>query len=464
MNANEYRNLTEQVEKNKQDILHHFQRDEVLADFGIRIIGQLASPTELPPTAENYGDAYAVGISSPFTYYIWTRANNLSEVDYWFNFGEIAIAGPAGPRGPKGDRGPMGIGTYWKILPEMDYSLPTGTGLIVLTEDGRIFSSTSNEGWPTAWMLIANINGPQGLRGPKGDTGPQGIQGIQGPKGDTGDVGGFINIAGIVSNEYNLPDPSLISNLTVAYLVGTAEPYDLYIQVGSTSDEAEWLDVGPLNVATLVTAGGQYQNTWNADTKLDKYTGPNQGGFNQAYGQTWDGKETMYKVSTYPTSGAVPTYSGGGGNWVITTGTPYNDNHCANKKYVDDQTKGAYKYDSTTYTSTNEHVYLDDSLTEHWIQICATIGFTDSDGNHRTASFNPVICRTGTQGLPGLSVFGQGETDASYMSVSINFSCDDYTNADYAPLATIDYSISGGVMNDPKVHLRIIDLGPVEKV
>lgn len=56
-------------------------------------------------------------------------------------------------------------------------------------------------------------------------------------------------------------------NLTVAYLVG--ENKDLYIQVGETSEEALWNNVGPFNAATLVTVNGVGQNVWNADTKVD---------------------------------------------------------------------------------------------------------------------------------------------------------------------------------------------------
>ena len=69
-----YRNLEEQVQKNKEDIEMHYKRDRVLADFGIKIIGALATWPDPPPAApENYGDAYAVGTQAPYFFYIWTR-------------------------------------------------------------------------------------------------------------------------------------------------------------------------------------------------------------------------------------------------------------------------------------------------------------------------------------------------------------------------------------------------------
>ena len=99
MNGKELRNLEEQVLKNKEDIAAHYNMDRVLANFGIRVIGQVASVEELPApetfTGE-YGDAYAVGAAEPYTFYIWTRAdiNAGHPTDYWFDVGRLAIVGP----------------------------------------------------------------------------------------------------------------------------------------------------------------------------------------------------------------------------------------------------------------------------------------------------------------------------------------------------------------------------------
>lgn len=232
-----YRNLQEQVQKNKEDIANHYNIDRVLADFGIKVVGQIESVSELPDAAEyegNYGDAYAVGTEAPYNFYIYTREDPDSghNSPYWFGIGQLAIVGPQGPQGPKGDKGDSITGPQG----------PKGD------------------------------KGEQGNVGPVGPQGPQGIQGLQGPKGDTGDVGGFINIAGVIDNVSELPLPSVVRDLTKAYLVGSNK--ELYIQVGSDSSTAVWQNMGQLNVATYVSVNGEYQNTWDADTKLDKYTGP----------------------------------------------------------------------------------------------------------------------------------------------------------------------------------------------
>ena len=89
------RGLIEQVQKNTLDIYNHYQVERVLADFGIRVIGQLETKNELPEdfTGE-YGDAFAVGAEAPFDFYVWTRANAVSPTDYWLDIGPLAIVGP----------------------------------------------------------------------------------------------------------------------------------------------------------------------------------------------------------------------------------------------------------------------------------------------------------------------------------------------------------------------------------
>lgn len=221
-------NLQEQVLKNKTDIAQI--KDSIFQNgLGITVLGTV---TELPQYADHYGDAYLLGTEIPYQLWVWTRANPLigEDNDYFLNLGNLSIVGPKGDKGEKGDKGDQGdIGPRGPI-------------------------------------------GLQGLQGPQGKpglNGKDGEQGEKGEKGDTGDVGGFINVAGIVDAEAALPHPEVLHDLTKAYLVGTVKPYDLYIQVGSSSEEAFWENVGPLNVATYVTVNGEFQNTWNADTKVN---------------------------------------------------------------------------------------------------------------------------------------------------------------------------------------------------
>ena len=273
INNKQYRNLEEQV----QYLTDFHEVNQALASWGIKIVGQITSADQLPlPYTGDYGDAYAVGTESPYNFYIWTRASATQGEAYWFNFGEISIVGPQGPQGPEGPKGNNGISSTWYAgnqNPQSNIMYKLGD-MYLNAASGSVFRYNGE-----SWQLLANIMGPQGVQGIRGQTGPQGEPGPQGPKGDTGDVGGFINIAGILENADQLPTPISLQNLTIAYLIehtgGTDQAndhYDLYIQVGSTSAQATWNNVGPFNAATLVTVNGVGQNVWNADTKVDVTT------------------------------------------------------------------------------------------------------------------------------------------------------------------------------------------------
>ena len=192
----ELRNLEEQVEKNKDDILFILEQEGVLNQFGIKVVGQIDTAASLPAPsiyAGDYGDAYAVGTVTPYDLYIWTRANGTHPSDYWFNIGKFPVPGPAGQDGATGAPGPRGL-----------------TG-------------------PQGIQGIPGKNGAQGNPGPQG---PQGIQGIQGPMGPQGPAGQSFEIAGIIAHTSLLPTPTE-SIRNQAYLVGAEAPYDLYVITGN---------------------------------------------------------------------------------------------------------------------------------------------------------------------------------------------------------------------------------------
>ena len=201
----EYRNLQEQVEKNKNDILYILEQEGVLNEFGIKVVGEVESTDDLPSTdseefaALEYGDTYAVGTEEPYYLYIKTRANGTHPNDYWFNLGLFPLPGPVGPEGPRGEKGDTG-------------------------ERGPI--------------------GETGLQGPTGETGPRGPQGEPGPQGVAGPTTAVNKIFGIVPTTASLPDPVTLDDLSAAYLVGSASPYNLYIQVGATPSTAVWTHMG----------------------------------------------------------------------------------------------------------------------------------------------------------------------------------------------------------------------------
>lgn len=203
----ELRNLEEQVEKNKDDILFILEQEGVLNQFGIKVVGQIDTAASLPAPAiyaGDYGDAYAVGTETPYDLYIWTRANGTHPNDYWFNIGKFPVPGPAGKDGAQGPQGERGL--------------------------------TGPQG-------IQGIPGKNGAQGNPGATGPQGIQGIQGPVGPQGPAGQSFQIAGIIANTSLLPTPTE-SIRNQAYLVGTEAPYELYVITGN--GDLYWSNAGQI--------------------------------------------------------------------------------------------------------------------------------------------------------------------------------------------------------------------------
>lgn len=98
----EFRNLQEQVFKNMKDIQDIMDGTTVLAEFGIKVVGQVNLVTELPDPSTytgEFGDAYVVGASEPYDYYIYTRAFEGDETPQWFYLGKFPVPGPQGPQG-----------------------------------------------------------------------------------------------------------------------------------------------------------------------------------------------------------------------------------------------------------------------------------------------------------------------------------------------------------------------------
>lgn len=213
IDGKEYRNLEEQVRKNKEDIEYILEEEGTLNSFGIKVVGQIESAENLPdPTTYNgeYGDAYAVGIESPYILYVWTRANGTHPNAYWFNIGAFPLAGPKGDKGDKGDTGAQG---------------PQG---------------------PKGAQGPTGQTGATGAQGPQGPQGAQGIQGLQGPQGPQGAPGDPFVIAGKLANTSLLPNPSTVGRNT-AYLIPNSDTpgtYDMYIITGT--DTLTWENAGPI--------------------------------------------------------------------------------------------------------------------------------------------------------------------------------------------------------------------------
>lgn len=159
-------NLQEQVKLNMDNIKAIADGALTLGEFGIKVIGKSTTTADLPdpayypgtkenpPTQEEvekaYGDAFAIGTSEPYTFYIFTRAFDNSLQPQWMNVGPFPAPGPKGDTGANGATGPQG---------------PIGD------------------------------KGEPGERGPAGPQGPRGFTGPKGPEGPAG-----LNGAGITDN------------------------------------------------------------------------------------------------------------------------------------------------------------------------------------------------------------------------------------------------------------------------
>lgn len=269
----QYRNLEEQVKKNKDDIQYILEEEGVLNEFGIKIVGEVDTSGDLPdPTTYEgeFGDAYAVGTSDPYTLYIFTRANGSHPTNYWFNIGQFPLPGPTGPTGAQGENGATGLPALQNkghrtvsSVPIIGQALGTAaTNFNRTPVVGDCFfqlvlglNGTSAEGrsWITNNQItsigslynyqirsVMETTGAQGPQGNPGQPGASGQPGAQGPIGPQGNPGQSFVIAGTVANEGQLPDPSTVAD-NIAYLVGTAAPYDLYVQL---QDSSEWFNAG----------------------------------------------------------------------------------------------------------------------------------------------------------------------------------------------------------------------------
>ena len=135
INDKTYRNLPEQVEKNKRDI------EDLQLRAGFQ--GPYASTEDINPPVD--GVVYIIGSSSPYEVYKFDMDDGFVDLG---PFGATGAQGEQGPQGPVGPQGPQGI---------------------------------QGEQGPHG---IQGPQGPYGLQGPQGEPGSNGAQGPEGPEGN----------------------------------------------------------------------------------------------------------------------------------------------------------------------------------------------------------------------------------------------------------------------------------------
>ena len=237
-NNKEYRNLQEQVQKNKADIEDWKSKQETLANWGIRIVGQIESESDLPEDYEGeYGDAYQVGTGDSAKYFAWIRPTTEVDKDHWMDMGSLSIAGPQGPAGDEIESIKF-VSSESKVVP--DGSKQTDNTIRVTMSDGRNIDFTVKAYADKGDQGEQGIQGIQGVQGPKGD---KGDKGDVGPQGEMGPTAPAYHIIGSVESTEQLPDPAVLKDLSGAYLIGI----QLWIQIGKTVEEAKWTYLGDID-------------------------------------------------------------------------------------------------------------------------------------------------------------------------------------------------------------------------
>ena len=170
INDKTYRNLPEQVEKNKRDI------EDLKLRAGFQ--GPYASTESIQPPVD--GVIYIIGATEPYELYKFDIDDGFIDLGPFGATGAQGPVGPEGPQGPKGDKGDTGAqGPQGIQGPQGPYGLQGPKG-----DPG-----SNGAPGPEGPKGDKGEQGPMGPQGPKGETGPQGIQGPKGEQGPQGPIG-----------------------------------------------------------------------------------------------------------------------------------------------------------------------------------------------------------------------------------------------------------------------------------
>ena len=399
-----------QIEKNRQDI-EAIINDAIAFNYiGMKVVGQANTADELPKKADyevwpfNYGDAFAVGTTDPYNYYLWTRAFGAHLSDHWFNIG--IFPGPSTVPGPKGDTGETGPAP----------NLTIGTVTSTLSQPQVTIEGTSPN-----YTLNFKLQ-----KGDKGDPGTNGRNGVDGKNGKDGTNAIIYTVKGAVDTVSQLPVATSVSTDT-AYLVKDGSLlYGIMVQngtniwynYGSTSvgprgpagvgttdltqvqfpegehtitlDDTDGLSIfgtGKFSYGTNDTASPQmtvrvplkagagismeadanskFLEIKNADHtalagKLDKKTGNTT--YPQAYIKNTNGQQTMFSVTPSSVASTIMIRDANGNANIA---APTAEGHIANKSYVD--TADAKKLDKKT--TTGYYAYTHDGSTQGELKI-----------------------------------------------------------------------------------------------
>lgn len=218
---------------------------------GLRMLGELDNPEELPQEAEQLGDAYLIAEHS------WVYGTN-----GWFDAGLFrgpqGIQGERGFTGDKGDTG-AGLKIYGEVasigeLPEPTEENPIELGTAYTLAGTRNVLIFGIHGWynagelrgadgpagPRGFQGIQGIPGVRGLQGPRGVIGPRGEQGLRGFDGPIGPTGKELVISGRKAQPSLLPEGAAIGT---AYVIQDADTLEDRVWIFGVDG---WFDSGIL--------------------------------------------------------------------------------------------------------------------------------------------------------------------------------------------------------------------------
>lgn len=232
----EFRNLEEQVDKNKQDIADLTAGISAAIGYMPTILGVYARFDEIPTGGYNTGDTFLIGSGTPYSVYVYTDKNQ------WVNVGQFPVAGPKGDKGDLGSVITAAAGGP-QVTPESlnDFYIDTITGdwyVASRTALGSLvyiksFSLKGEKGDRGEQGLAGSMGpaGPQGPQGPQGERGYTGLKGDQGQKGDTGatgPAGNSVTNMSTASFTQDTADPTIFHNaIDVAYSDGTSTTFTI---------------------------------------------------------------------------------------------------------------------------------------------------------------------------------------------------------------------------------------------
>lgn len=398
INNKEYRNLEEQVQFNSDRIENIYETSEILGKLGIKVVGNVDTPEELPARETypgEFGDAILVGTEPPYDYYIWTRPFDGEEYGEWFNIGQFPLPGPQGATGAKGDTGAPGErGNAWF----------TGEGTPTFTSDviiGDLYLDTLNNkvyrytGPENKWLYTTTVKGDPGIQGEPGEPGP---------------AGPIVDIIGTLTNIEQLPSVEQAVELygrQVAYLIGTSGSTKSVWGLVGPDDNLSWANLGLFAAGTIVYFAGTPRETINLDDWMKKITPPAVSN-RYVYTTRTDSSTGVTAVelrkvtaNTFDTD-TFPWRDGNGTIKVPTPQSGWNGNSAANKDYVDTAVSRYHGKQVLTYTD----------RTSNWTY------FLRTNMSFKIALEFPIDgdsgrARIGTLTLPDGIVYLAGETYAA---------------------------------------------------